>query len=139
VRHLSPAEVYDRHCNGQCFNCEEKYVGGHNRVCAKLFYQEMHEEDEDDNMDAAVDQPCISLLAIAGIRTRDTMQVAVRFGAVTVTTLLDFGSTQLRVGPSGDPLRPFLHPPRQRRRDSRQWRSSLTHRGHPQRHVLHRL
>jgi hypothetical protein len=68
VRRLTPAEVDERRRNGQCFNCDEKYVRGHNRVCAKLFYLEMHEEDENATMDEPVDQPRISLLAIPGIR-----------------------------------------------------------------------
>jgi hypothetical protein len=93
MRRLTPTEVDERRRNGQCFNCDEKYVHGHNRVCAKLFHLEMHEEDKDATMDAPVDQPRISLLAIAGIHTRDTTQVAIRFGAVTVTTLLDSGLT----------------------------------------------
>jgi hypothetical protein len=69
---LTPTEVDERRRNGQCFNCDEKYVRGHNRVCAKLFYLEMHEEHDNATMDEPVDQPPISLLAIPGIRTRDT-------------------------------------------------------------------
>jgi hypothetical protein len=26
VRRLTPAEVNERRCNGQCFNCDEKYI-----------------------------------------------------------------------------------------------------------------
>jgi hypothetical protein len=92
VRRLSPDQIDERRRNGQCFNCDEKYVRGHNRVCAKRFSLELHDGDDDDDADAP-EEPRISLLAIAGVRTRNTMQVVVRFGAVTVTTLLDSGST----------------------------------------------
>jgi hypothetical protein len=74
-------------------NCDEKYVRGHNRTCAKLFHIEIHDADEDDPEIELSEEPRISLLTIVGVRTRDTMQVVVRFGAVTVHTLLDSGST----------------------------------------------
>jgi hypothetical protein len=94
VRRLSPAEIDERRRNGQCFNCDEWYVRGHNRVCAKLFHLELDEPDDDDETtDGPTEQPRISLIAIAGVRTRDTMQVVVRLGDVTVTALLDSGST----------------------------------------------
>jgi hypothetical protein len=53
----------------------------------------MGEADDDDITDDPAEQPSICLLAIAGVRNRDTMQLVVRFGAVTVTALLDSGST----------------------------------------------
>jgi hypothetical protein len=95
VRRLSPEQIDERRRNGQCFNCDEKYVRGHNRTCAKLFHLEIHDTDEDDPETELQEEPRISLLAIAGVRTRDTMQVEVRFGTVTVTVhaLLDSGST----------------------------------------------
>ena len=51
-------------------------------------------EDDDPATDYNIEsQPQISLHAIAGVRTRDTMQVIVQLGRVTVTVLLDSGST----------------------------------------------
>jgi hypothetical protein len=94
VCRLSPAEIDERRRNGQCFNCDERYVRGHNRVCAKLFHLELDESDDDDETtDGPTEQPRISLIAIAGVRTCDTMQVGVRLDAVNVTALLDSGST----------------------------------------------
>jgi hypothetical protein len=80
VRRLLPAELEERRRNGQCFNCDEKYVHGHNRVCARLFVMEVESKDDDDGPEETdVEKPSqISLHAIAGIRTRDTMQLNVQ-------------------------------------------------------------
>jgi len=40
VRRLSPSELDECRRNGLCFNCD-KYVRGHNRVCARLFILEI--------------------------------------------------------------------------------------------------
>jgi len=95
VRRLLPAELEERRRNGQCFNCDEKYVHGHNRVCARLFVMEVESRDDDDGPEEIdVEKPSqISLHAIAGVRTCDTMQLNVQLGRVTVTALLDSGST----------------------------------------------
>jgi len=91
VRRLSPSELDECRRNGLCFNCD-KYVRGHNRVCARLFVLEIASDT-----DAAVDNPepapQISLQAISGVRTRDTMQVEVQLGCITVTALPDSVST----------------------------------------------
>jgi hypothetical protein len=34
VRRLSPSQMEERCCLGQCFNCDEKYVCGHNPIPA---------------------------------------------------------------------------------------------------------
>lgn len=95
VRRLSPSELDERRRNGQCFNCDEKYVRGQNRVCARLFVLEIASNAEDDSPveDDDLAHPRVSLLAISGVRTRDTMQVEVQLGSTTVYALLDTGST----------------------------------------------
>lgn len=95
VRRLSPSELEERRRNGQCFNCEEKYVRGHNRVCARLFVMEVASRDEEEDAAEHDDdhQPHISLHAIAGVCTRDTMQVRVQLEQISLTDLLDSGST----------------------------------------------
>jgi hypothetical protein len=95
----------ERRKQGLCYNCDEPYVQGHN--CARLFYLEVAgyivEEPDDDSVEepaAAVantefdpEKPMISLAAIAGIRTEDTMQVYVQLGNHQLVALLDSGST----------------------------------------------
>jgi hypothetical protein len=95
----------ERRKQGLCYNCDEPYVQGHK--CARLFYLEaadyIVEEPDDDNVeepaaDAAntefdSEKPMISLAAIAGVRTEDTMQVYVQLGNHQFVALLDSGST----------------------------------------------
>jgi hypothetical protein len=74
----------ERRKQGLCYNCDEPYVQGHR--CARLFYLEasdyiVEEPDDGDeeaevpNAPAQTDQhlAVISLGAITGIRTQDTM------------------------------------------------------------------
>jgi hypothetical protein len=44
-------------------------------------------------MEAAVDNPLISLFAMAGVRTSETMQVRIQLGGASLLALLDSGST----------------------------------------------
>ena len=96
----------ERRKQGLCYNCDEPYVHGHK--CARLFYLEVadfieEEPAEDDPAAPAIqdqghppfdpDAPLISLSAITGIRTADTMQLRVQVGDHELTTLLDSGST----------------------------------------------
>jgi hypothetical protein len=76
---------------GQCFNCDEKYVRGHNRTCKHLFLVELSDEAEDDEEQAEALQ--ISLHALTGIKTGETMQVTARIGNEVFHALLDSGST----------------------------------------------
>jgi len=90
---------------GLCYNCDEPYVRGHK--CARLFFLEVADyivEEPDDAVDtaeattteqAAFDPngPLISLAAITGIRIEETMQLRVRVGKLTLSALLDSGST----------------------------------------------
>jgi hypothetical protein len=94
IRRLSLAEMDDRRQQGLCFNCNEKYSRGHNRVCQRLFFLDLAEEDAESSAAAdEAEQPLISLHAIAGVRLGDTMQVHISLGGVSLLALLDSGST----------------------------------------------
>lgn len=67
-----------------------------------------HGDTDEDATDTT--EPKISLLAIFGVCTCDTMQVAVQLGHITVTALLDSGSTQLRLRGGCITYGPLLHP-----------------------------
>jgi hypothetical protein len=73
--------MLERRRLGLCYNCDDQYTRGHK--CPKLFYLEVADSDDDtpDGQEQhTVDEPLISLHAIAGVRTDDTMQVRVKLG-----------------------------------------------------------
>jgi hypothetical protein len=83
-----------------CYNCDEPYVQGHK--CAHLFFLEAADyivqeppesDDEELEADSAANNLSISLAAIVGVRTEDTIQVYVQIGNVHCLALLDSGST----------------------------------------------
>lgn len=97
-KRLTPAEMTERRKQGLCYNCDEQYVRGHK--CQRLFYLEVTDfvDDDPNLMDEAVDTPqeetpLISLHAITGVKTAETMRVRVRLGNHEFTALLDTGST----------------------------------------------
>lgn len=95
AKRLSPEEQAERRRLGLCYNYNEPYSRGHNRVCRRIFYIDGIElapaapaADEVDR-----DAPVFSLRAVAGMPICDTMQVHVTVGATSLTALLDTGST----------------------------------------------
>jgi hypothetical protein len=97
-RRLSPTEMAERRHMGLCYNCDEQYMCGHK--CPRLFYLEVTDFDDAEpplpEEDAAATEelpPLISLHAIAGIWTEDTMQLRVYIGNHEPTALLNSGST----------------------------------------------
>lgn len=97
-KRLSPAEMAERRKLGLCYNCDEQYVRG--QKCPRLFYLEVTDfvgetfpELDNTSPTQEDDPPLISLNAITGIRTEDTMQVHVSIGDHEFKALLDSGST----------------------------------------------
>lgn len=96
-KRLSPQEMAERRRQGLCYNCDEPYVRGHK--CPRLFYLEVTDfDDNDDSVPPEHEQheeqpPLISLHAIAGIFTNETMKVYVNIGEHQLVALLDSGST----------------------------------------------
>jgi hypothetical protein len=91
----------ERRRQGLCFNCNEKFSRGHNRVCQRLFLLDLAIEDDEPNPgdnDLTTDEPHISVHAITGIRLSETMQVRVRLGGQSLLALVDSGSTHNFLG-----------------------------------------
>ena len=88
-KRLTPAEMDERRAKGLCFNCDEKFARGHR--CKRLFYIQSADAEEEQFEDFQEAQ--ISLLAVTGIPTSDTMQVTLRIGDRDLVALLDSGST----------------------------------------------
>jgi hypothetical protein len=90
IKRLSTEEQAERRRLGLCYNCNEKYSRGHNRVCRRIFFVDgvtITDEEEaaaavEPNSDAAA--PLFSLQAVAGVPICDTMQVKVDLGAATL-------------------------------------------------------
>jgi hypothetical protein len=81
---------------GLCFNCNEKFGRGHNRVCQRLFlidFTDVDDTDTGETADETTEEPIISVLAISGVRTKETMQLAISIGGASFRALLDSGST----------------------------------------------
>lgn len=77
---------------GLCFNCNEQFVRGHR--CKRLFWLETEVDlDSGEQVDDQQTEPEISLLAVTGICTAQTMQVKVRIGDFEGIALFDSGST----------------------------------------------
>jgi len=90
-----PSRDGERRRQGLYFNCDEPYVRGHQ--CARLFYLEVADSDDDDPAAATMAKedgpPLISLHAITGTTAVTTMQLRVLVGGRKFTALLDSGST----------------------------------------------
>jgi hypothetical protein len=86
-------EQAERRRLGLCYNCNEPYSRGHNRVCRRIFYIDGVELAEDEPAEEA---PVYSLHA--GVPVGGTLQLAVQVGAAKLIALIDTGSTHCFIG-----------------------------------------
>jgi hypothetical protein len=97
VKRLSQAEKEECRRLGICYNCDDKYTRGHNRVCKRLFYIDSVELDDIGDAaataEAAREALVFSLHAVAGVPICNMVQLKVELGATSVVALLDTGST----------------------------------------------
>jgi hypothetical protein len=100
VKHLNQAEQDERRRIGLCFNCDEKYSRGHNKVCKRLFFVDSMAEDEDDDVEEGADTETqvFSLHAVAGVSVGNPILLQVALGAATLVALVDTGSTHNFIG-----------------------------------------
>ena len=81
--------MVERRRQGLCYNCDKPYVRGNQ--WQRLFFLKVSDYTSDDEDDAAA--AVVSLHAISGIHTEDTMLVPVYILGHRLTALLDSGST----------------------------------------------
>jgi hypothetical protein len=97
LKRLSQEEQAERRRHDLCFNCNEPYNRGHNRVCRRIFFMDGIEiegaDDDQTSPNQGEDAPVFSLQAIAGVPIYKSLQVQASLGAATVVALLDTGST----------------------------------------------
>ncbi|KAI5316982.1 hypothetical protein L3X38_036689 [Prunus dulcis] len=97
---VQASELRERRDKGLCFNCDEKFSPGHR--CKKLFLIEGCWPDVEDEAEgeynaevdlAGEELPEVSIHAIYGARTPQTMRVHGNVGKHQMTFLVDSGST----------------------------------------------
>jgi hypothetical protein len=91
-KRLTAAEMAAKRAQGEFYNCTEKFTKEHLEVChvKAIFLLEMEMPAATDLLDDTT--PQISLNAITGISTAETMKLFIRLDVDTVTTLVDSGS-----------------------------------------------
>ena len=79
IKRLSTTEQEERCRLGLCYNCDDRYTRGHNKVCKRLFLLESALEDDDTEDgdtaedDQTVESPAYSPHAVAGVHAHDTL------------------------------------------------------------------
>eukprot|EP00253_Pinus_taeda_P034658 PITA_34658 len=109
VQKLSPAEMAERRKQGLCYYSDEKYSPGHKCKEPKFFqidatdYNSSEEappldqpevDEEDNQKDNVPDEPVLSLHALAGISSPQTLKIRGFIKHRPVVVLIDSGSTQ---------------------------------------------
>nr|CCI55439.1 PH01B031C15.22 [Phyllostachys edulis] len=82
----------ERRSQGLCYNYNEKFHPGHQKLCKHIFSLQVEPDSEDEEEEPKV-AATISLLALTGIRKTQTMQLAVIINGVHLLALVDSGST----------------------------------------------
>lgn len=99
-RRLTPTELAEHRSQGLCYNCDDKFQPGHR--CKQPFITciDMGSEVEDGDdewglhaLEAEEPAPEVSLHAVTGTSTSDTMQLTVIIGTTDLIALVDSGST----------------------------------------------
>eukprot|EP00253_Pinus_taeda_P012985 PITA_12985 len=108
VQKVSPAEMAKRRKQGLCYYCDEKYSTGHKCKEPKFFqidatdYSSTEEDppleehellEENNQQDNVSDEPVISLHALAGISSPQTLKIRGFIKHRPVVVLIDSGST----------------------------------------------
>jgi len=96
-KRLTQQEMAQRRAEGLCFNCPEKFTKDH--ACMKKGLYLMELDDDTPVEDAAVEESSptddveISIHALTGIKTADTMHLATSVAGTSIRALVDSGST----------------------------------------------
>jgi hypothetical protein len=93
LKRLTVEEMAAKRERGECYKCSKKFTGYHFKVCLMkgIYLIELDEEDYSAEPDA--DTPQISLHAITGISSVETMKLRVCLSVAFVDALVDSEST----------------------------------------------
>ncbi|WVZ94190.1 hypothetical protein U9M48_040114 [Paspalum notatum var. saurae] len=89
-RRLSPEELAEKRRKGECFFCSEQFGPEHKCISKGIFLLEF---DDDASEEDAVADLGISLHALTGISTANSMRLHVRVSNADLLALVDSGST----------------------------------------------
>lgn len=115
IKRFTPVEAKERRDKGLCYNCDEKFLPGYKCKVQKLILMEgnwpadtsnedegkiIKVEGDELSEDYHLDSPEISLYAIIGTNTPQTMKIIGRLGKEAMVVLVDSGSTHNFLDPS---------------------------------------
>lgn len=101
--HLSVAEQAERRAKGLCFNCDEQFKPGHRCKAPQLLFLDVDIEDKNKQAEVFEGLPEtveVSLKALTGATSQNTMQLKGNLKKWGVTILIDSGSTHNFLNPS---------------------------------------
>jgi hypothetical protein len=93
LKRLTAEEMAAKRERGECYKCSEKFTRDHFKVCRMKGIYLIELDEEDYTVEPDADTPQISLHAITGISSVETMKLRVCLGAASVDALVDSGST----------------------------------------------
>jgi hypothetical protein len=88
-RCLSPEEMADKRKKGECYFCPENFTPEHKCTMKGVFLMELTEEYPTD----LADDLGISLHALTGLSSANTMQLMITIAGTKLCALVDLGST----------------------------------------------
>ncbi|CAN6226836.1 unnamed protein product [Urochloa humidicola] len=94
-RCLSAEEMAEKCASGLCYFCLEKFSREHKCTGRDGLFCLSMDESEDDGPDITEDDVCISLHALNGVTTGDTIKLIVQIKGLQLTALVDSSSTLL--------------------------------------------
>lgn len=102
IKKITLAEMEERPLKKLCYNCDQWYVRGHKCKTRKLYLLEradddegldLEEEEEDPTHKEKFDEPLISVHALVGLTSYQTIRVKGHIKRRSVTILIDSRST----------------------------------------------
>jgi hypothetical protein len=93
LKRLMDEEMAAKRERGECYKCSEKFTRDYFKVCPMKGIYLIELDEEDYSVEPDADTPQISLHAITGISSVETMKLRVCLGATSVDALVDSGST----------------------------------------------
>jgi hypothetical protein len=101
IRRLSPAKITEGRKTGKCFHCDDAFTNGRKKVCKQLLIIEAIYDESKALVSHDDTDPTISIHALTSIQPRSskTMQLQVLVNGVSLTVMLNSGSTHNFIEP----------------------------------------